>query len=80
MQTQRYIPIKNTAEDKIKSILKNKYGYINEDIISEIDIVNSATEFIKEETNYLYRYYIEPKIDSLWKNYQAKPKNGIPVS
>lgn len=79
-RTQRYIPIKNTAEDKIKSILKNTYGYNNERIISAMNLVNSASEFIKKETNYKYRYYIEPKIESLWKNYQAKPKNGIPAS
>ncbi|MBR7085934.1 MAG: hypothetical protein IKI47_00110 [Prevotella sp.] len=76
MKTQRYIRIINTAEDKIKSILKYTYNCEGADI-------SSAAELIKKDTPYLYRYYIEPKEvqkDVLWKNYPAKPKNGIHVS
>lgn len=78
MKTQRHIPIKNTAEDKIKSILKNKYE--DESISSATELIMKAAEFIKKDTPYKYRYYIEPKIKLLWKNYQAKPRNGTPVS
>lgn len=75
MKTQRYIPIKNTAEDKINSILHYTYN----DDLEGVDIA-AAAEFIKKDTPHKYRYYIEPEINSLWKNYQAKPKNGISVS
>lgn len=75
MKTQRYIPIKNTAEEKIKSILHYTYN----DDLEGVDIA-AAAEFIKKDTSYRYRYYIEPKIKYLWKDYQAKPKNGISVS
>lgn len=75
MKTQRYIPIKNTAEEKIKSILHYTYN----DDLEDVDIA-AAAEFIKKDTSYRYRYYIEPKIKYLWKDYQAKPKNGISVS
>lgn len=78
MQTQRYIPIKNTAENKIKSILKNKYE--DESISSATELIKKAAEFIKKDTPYKYRYYIEPKIKLLWKNYQAIPRNGTPIS
>lgn len=71
MQTQRYIPIKDGARNKIKSVLSSTY--LNEE--KDVD-VKSAIEFIKEDSSYLYRYYIEPQEVKIWSNYKAKPQNG----
>ncbi len=78
MQTQRHIPVNGGVRNKIENILSSTYK-TEKDKINEVD-VESFAKYIEENTSYTYRYYIEPKNDKLWKNYNAKPKNGKVVS